>query len=88
MSARKVSREPYRIGRSRREVWTAVAAALAIVLVTVVGVWILAPPEAPRTGIVGNPTAPAATSPASGTTSPATTGTTAATEATTATTGG
>ena len=87
MSARKVSREPYRIGRSRREVWTAVAAALAIVLVTVVVVWILAPPNPPRTGVPVVDT-PSATSPPSGTTLPATTGTTAAAEATTGTTGG
>ena len=84
MSARKVSREPYRIGRSRREVWTAVAAAVAIVLLTAVVVWIMAPDTSPvRTG-----TTPSATSPTSGTTLPATTGTTAAAEATTGTTGG
>jgi hypothetical protein len=89
MSARKVSREPYRIGRSRREIWTAVAAALAIVLMTVVVVWILAPPDPPRTGVpvVDAPSASTPTQP-SGTFPPATTGTTAAAEATTGTTGG
>lgn len=43
MSARRVSREPYRLRRDRREVLVAVAVAAAIVLLTAVAVWILAP---------------------------------------------
>lgn len=84
MSARRASREPYRIGRSRREVWTAVGAALAIVLLTAVAVWILAPGDSSTP--TGTPSVTASGS--SATTVPTSTATTAPAEATTDTTGG
>jgi hypothetical protein len=43
MSGRRVSREPYRVRRDPREVMVAIAVAMAIVLGTVVAVWIFAP---------------------------------------------
>ena len=43
MTARRVSREPYRVRRDRREVLKAVGVAVLIVLLTAVTVWILAP---------------------------------------------
>ena len=43
MTGRRVSREPYRLRRDRREVAVAIAVAALIVLVTAVAVWILAP---------------------------------------------
>jgi len=55
VSARKVSREPYRVGRSRREVWVAVAVGAAIVLLTVVAVWILAPSDDSPSPVVSTP---------------------------------
>ena len=42
-TGRRVSREPYRVRRDRREVVIAVAAGALIVLLTVIAVWILAP---------------------------------------------
>ena len=85
MSARRVSREPYRIRRNPREVWVAIAAAVAIVLVTIVAVWILAPSN--DSGVtpsispaVDSPvdttptTTPATTAPPEGSDSTATTG--------------
>ena len=42
-TGRRVSREPYRLKRDRREVVVAVAAAALIILVTAIAVWILAP---------------------------------------------
>lgn len=45
MNARRVSREPYRVRRDRREVVVAVAVALLIVLGTAAAVWILAPAD-------------------------------------------
>jgi hypothetical protein len=86
MNARKVSREPYRIGRSRREIWTAVGVAVAIVLVTALLVWILAPgDDSPAPTVTPSITTPAGSSVTS---LPATTETTVASEATTGTTGG
>lgn len=79
MSARRVSREPYRIGRSRREVWTAVAVGVAIVLLTVVAVWILAPSDDSPSPVVSTPaTIPTDTGATTATTAPATTETTVA----------
>ena len=43
MTGRRVSREPFKPRRDRREVIVAVGAAVLIVLFTVVAVWILAP---------------------------------------------
>jgi hypothetical protein len=86
MSARKASREPYQLRRSPRELWTAVGVAVAIVLVTVVMVWILAPSdESPASD--SNPvlTLPADTTP---TTPASTTDTTLAPTDTTPTSGG
>jgi hypothetical protein len=42
-TGRRVSREPYRLKRDRRELVVAVAIAALIVLATAVAVWILAP---------------------------------------------
>ena len=42
-TGRRVSREPYRLKRDRRELVIAVAVAALIILVTVITVWILAP---------------------------------------------
>ena len=85
MSARKVSREPYKVRRDRREVWVAVAAALAIVLVTLLAVWILAPADDDSPSI--RPTVTVPTSDTTATTLDPT-ATTAPAADTTATTGG
>ena len=42
-TGRRVSREPYRLKRDRREVVVAIAVAAWIILVTAIAVWILAP---------------------------------------------
>jgi len=42
-TGRRVSREPYRLKRDRRQVVIAVAVAALIIVVTAVAVWILAP---------------------------------------------
>jgi len=44
-TGRRVSREPYRLKRDRREIVIAVAAAALIILATVALVWILAPSD-------------------------------------------
>jgi len=68
MSANKVSRTPYRAGRDRREVITAVVVAVAIVVCTALAVWILAPADDPPATPIPPPTpatsAPAGTTPA------------------------
>jgi len=42
-TGRRVSREPYRLKRDRRELAVAIAVAALIVIVTAIAVWILAP---------------------------------------------
>jgi len=42
-TGRRVSREPYRLKRDRRQLVVAVAVSALIILVTAVAVWILAP---------------------------------------------
>jgi hypothetical protein len=44
-TGRRVSREPYRVRRDRREIVVAVAVAALIILATVVSVWLLAPDD-------------------------------------------
>src|SRR5262249_346877 len=70
MSARRVSREPYRIRKDPRELVVAVAVGLAIVLVTVVLVLVLAPGDTstpvPDTSRI--PQLPASTAPTGDTT--------------------
>lgn len=63
MTGRRVSRQPYKARRDRKEVLIAVGVALAIVVATVIGVWILAPDdESPPTfdtpTITSGPSAP------------------------------
>lgn len=73
MSARKVSREPYKLRRDRREVWTAVGVAVAIVLLTAVLVWILAPSDDSPEPSTSTPaiTVPTTADPTATTTAPA-----------------
>ncbi len=74
-----VSRQAYHVKRDRREVWVAVAAAALIVVVTALGVWILAPGSThqspspsvvklttPDTGSSSGTTAPSAATGATG----------------------
>ena len=42
-TGRRVSREPYRLKRDRRELMVAIAVATLIIVLTAVAVWILAP---------------------------------------------
>jgi hypothetical protein len=64
MSAKKVSRTPYRVRRDPREVATAVVVAVVIVLLTALAVWILAPAgDPPTTPVPVPPSAPAGTTP-------------------------
>ena len=64
MTGRRVSREPYRIRRDRRELVVAIAVAALIVLVTAVAVWILAPnDDAPVFDSTPNLTIPTDTTP-------------------------
>ena len=44
-TGRRVSREPYRLKRDRRELAIAIAVAALIILVTAIAVWILAPSD-------------------------------------------
>ncbi len=68
MSAKKVSRTPYRVGRDPREVVVAVVVAVVIVVCTALAVWILAPADDPPLTPIPPPTpatsAPAGTTPA------------------------
>ena len=65
MTGRRVSREPYRIRRDRRELVVAVAIAALIVLLTAVAVWILAPNDdnSPVFDTTPNITVPSDTTP-------------------------
>ncbi len=47
MTGRRVSREPYKARRDRKELIVAIGVAMLIVVATVVGVWILAPDGSP-----------------------------------------
>ena len=63
-TGRRVSREPYRVRRDRREIVVAVAVAALIVLVTAVAVWILAPnDDSPVLDTTPNITVPIDTTP-------------------------
>ena len=77
MSARRSHPRP--VGRSRREVVTAVAVGVAILLVTAALVWILAPgsTSTPTVPTSGTPVTTAAPDATSATVAPATTDTTA-----------
>ena len=66
-TGRRVSREPYRLKRDRKELVVAIAVGAFIVLVTAIAVWILAPND--HNPAILN-TSPNVTVPGTGTTEP------------------